>query len=331
LGAELPTPTRVVVRSGRFHRGAAGALGRLPRHATLSDAFAAIAALGPGRDEEVIQIEDSASYSETLVWPTNVERLTVQAAEGERPLLRLSADVVSGPGQLELIRVCGVGFSGADLAFPACDSVELAFVSIAEAERIVSFLSPSDQDCRVQVDSSLLGRLTALGRVSFRVADSVIDAAGGLAVDAVDASLTLERVTILAKVADLPLLGASGPPLAVQVRTLSASEALFAQGLRVFDQFSGCIRYSRVEPGSETPRRHRVVEHTPKFVSLDRNDAAHARLSEKCPRSILVGAEDGSEIGAFSRTQLGQHLAAIHQRVVEFTPAGMRTGLIRVD
>jgi hypothetical protein len=331
LGKELSTPTRVVLQFGRFHRGAPGTLGRLPRHDTLAGALAAIAALPP-HDEEVIQIEDSATYSgETLAWPTNVKRLTIQAAEGERPIVQLQSDVAAGAAVYARFHVCGIGFSGGDIAFPASDAIDLDFVSILESQRVVRFIAAAAHDTEVAVRFSLLGRLEVTGNLQVRIADSVIDATGGRAIAATKAHFALERVTVVARESDLPLLGAGGPPLAVDVRTLSASEVLFAQAVRALDRFSGCIRYSRVEPGSETPRRHRVVEDEPKFVSLDRNDPAHLRLSERCPRSILTGAEDGSEMGAFHRTRLVQVTNAVRERIVQFTPAGMRTGIIRVD
>ncbi len=331
LGKELSPPTRVVLQSGRFHRGALGVLGRLPRHDTLAGALAAIAALPP-HDEEVIQIEDSATYSgETLAWPTNVKRLTIQAAEGERPIVQLQSDVAAGAAVYTKFHVCGVGFSGGDIACPASDAIDLAFVSILQSQRVVRFIAAAVHDTEVNVRFSLLGRVEVTGNLQVSIADSVIDATGGRAIAATKAHIGLERVTVVAKESDLPLLGAGGPPLAVEVRTLYASEVLFAQAVRALDRFSGCIRYSRVEPGSETPRRHRVATDEPKFVSLDRNDPAHLRLSERCPRSILTGAEDGSEMGAFHRTRLVQVTNAVRERIVQFTPAGMRTGIIRVD
>lgn len=330
LGAELAPPTRVVLRAGRYHDGAPGDVGRLPRHETLAQAFAAIQAMPP-HDLEVIQIEDSATYTETLVWPTTVKELVIQSAESERPIVRLVANVASGAALYDRLRIAGVGFAGANIALPVCEAVELDFVSILESERILSLPAPVEHVTQVAIRFSILGRLTAEGRDDVSISDSVIDAIGGLAIDATKSTVTMERVTVVADEATLPTLGAGGPPLSVDVRVLSASEALFAQAVRALDRFHGCIRYSRVEPGSETPRRHRVVEDEPRFVSLDRSDPAHVRLSERCPRSILVGAEDGSEMGAFHRTRLVQHTAAVHKRLVEFTPAGMRTGLIRMD
>ncbi len=328
LGQELAAPTRIVAGAGRYHDGARGALGRLPRHKTLNEAFTAIQAMGP-HESEVIQIEDSATYEELLVWPSTVKRLVVQAAESERPIVRLIADVAAGAAPYDLLRLVGVGLSGNDVALPVCEVVELDFVSFLESEQVLSLPTVAEHVAHVAIRFSILGRLVAAGRDAITISDTVIDARGGAAIAASLATVSLERVTVVA--AGLPAPPPGEQPWSVDVLVLSASETIFAQHVRALDRFHGCIRYSRVEPGSETPRRHRVVEEIPRFVSLDRADPAHVRLSERCPRSILVGAEDGSEMGAFQRTRLTQYSAAVRSRLVEFTPAGMRTGLVRMD
>jgi hypothetical protein len=86
-----------------------------------------------------------------------------------------------------------------------------------------------------------------------------------------------------------------------------------------------------VEPESLLPRRHRVTEDIPLFVTRDRTDPAHLRLSEVCPLSITRGAEDGSERGAFHGERFSQRGGALLTRLLEYTPAGLQTGLLRVD
>jgi hypothetical protein len=102
------------------------------------------------------------------------------------------------------------------------------------------------------------------------------------------------------------------------------------------DPLGGCVRYSAVMPNSVLPRRHHVVVETPakrkvRFVSRERHDPAHARLSTDADRSIVRGAEDGSEMGAFHHVRLAQRWEALVRRFDEFTPAGLETGLIRLD
>jgi hypothetical protein len=92
------------------------------------------------------------------------------------------------------------------------------------------------------------------------------------------------------------------------------------------------VRYSRVETGSTLPRVHRVVFDTPvRVVSRNRRDAAWWRLRADADPAISRGAENGSEMGAFSLTQVAERMAGFERRLGEFTPAGLVTGIIRID
>jgi hypothetical protein len=112
---------------------------------------------------------------------------------------------------------------------------------------------------------------------------------------------------------------------------LEATESIFVEKVGVLDRFQGCIRYSRVEPGSLLPRKHRVVEAPVRFVSRSRHDPAHARLAADCAPEIVRGAEDGSEMGAFYGVRFAQRQGALARRLVDFTPAGLTTGIVRID
>jgi hypothetical protein len=113
---------------------------------------------------------------------------------------------------------------------------------------------------------------------------------------------------------------------------LEASEALFDGHVSVEDRFRGCVRYSRVTSGSTLPRVHRVAWDTPlRLVSRNRRDPAWWRLREDCDAAISRGAENGSELGAFSLTQLAERMEGFERRLGEFTPAGLVTGIIRID
>ena len=116
------------------------------------------------------------------------------------------------------------------------------------------------------------------------------------------------------------------------MRVLEASEVIFDGRVTVEDRFRGCVRYSRVPAASTLPRVHRVAFDTPvRVVSRNRRDAAWWRLREDCDAAISRGAENGSEMGAFSLTQLAERMAGFEQRLGEFTPVGLVTGIIRID
>jgi hypothetical protein len=118
----------------------------------------------------------------------------------------------------------------------------------------------------------------------------------------------------------------------VRARVLEASEAIFDGRVTVEDRFRGCVRYSRVASGSTLPRVHRIVTDAPvRVVSRNRRDPAWWRLRADSEPSISRGAENGSEMGAFALTQLAERMAGFEQRLGEFTPAGLVTGIIRID
>ncbi|MHA7629911.1 hypothetical protein [Corallococcus sp. M7] len=340
LAEELPAPTRLVLRGGSLHRDAPLSYQSLPRYSTLGEALAAVVADGvKAAKHEVIQFEDSATYAESaLVWPANVTSLTLQAAELHRPVLLLGAAWASvAPPTYEKLTLHGLAirqttYPGSPpvpatvaLDPPPARQVEVRFCSALAPHDLWRFTAAEGSDTAIRLFRCLAPRLRVNGAASVMVEESVLDAAGGLAVQAIDSEVRFERSTVAALRADL----GGGP--SVDVRVIEASESLFTDMARARDRFHGCVRYSRVEPESLLPRRHRVTEDIPLFVTRDRTDAAHLRLSEECPRSITRGAEDGSEMGAFHGARFAQRGDALLTRLIEFTPAGLQTGLLRMD
>lgn len=336
LGRRQPQPTRLVSASGRLHSGAPAEWHELPRYHRLADAMAAVAAAmatGSTPLEEVIQFEDSASYlgADGQQWPVpppgRVVRLTVQAAEGQRPVLRLNGpwslpDDAATAGAYESLTLRGLLVDPGIVHVPAAKAVSVQFCTLGD----VTLRSPPGADVEAEVLRCVTGQLSLQGTGMVRVSDSVVDA-DGLALHMPQGTCELDRVTVLSR--GLNGVGAAG--FATQVRVLEASHVIFSHRVWVDDRFQGCVRYSRVEPGSVLPRKHRVVEVPARFVSRGRHDPAHARLAPDCAQEISKGAEDGSELGAFHGVRLAQRQDALRRRLVEFTPAGLGTGLVRLD
>ncbi|WP_223645139.1 hypothetical protein [Corallococcus sp. EGB] len=340
LAEELPTPTRLVLRGGSLHREAPLSYQGLPRYSTLGEALAAVVADGANAAKhEVIQFEDSATYTESaLVWPANVASLSIQAAELHRPVLLLGAAWASGsPPTYEKLTLHGLAlrqttYPGTPpvpatmaLALPPAKAIEVRFCSALTPHDLWRFTTATGSDTAIELFRCQAPRVQVSGAATVLMEECVVDAAGGAAVLAIDCEVRFERSTVAAWRADL-----GGAP-SVDVRVMEASESLFTDVARARDRFHGCVRYSRVEPGSLLPRRHRVTEDLPLFVTRDRNDAAHLRLSEECPRTVTRGAEDGSEMGAFHGARFAQRGDALLTRLIEYTPAGLQTGLLRMD
>ena len=69
----------------------------------------------------------------------------------------------------------------------------------------------------------------------------------------------------------------------------------------------------------------------PVFVSTCYGDAGYAQLALHCPQSILRGADDESELGAFHDLFHPQRMAALESRLQEYTPADMQSAVIYAD
>lgn len=341
LGRRLAQPTRLVTRSGRLHHGAPIGWLSQDRYPTLAQALEAISEAPCEGGREVIQIEDSATYfDEELAWPTGVTELTIQAAERERPLIHFrSWNGGSSAAPLKKLSLIGLALAGpaddlavepgpsiaaGSLVFPPSERVELAFCTFATDQSGAVFTA-NPGGTEVEVWRCLTGPLDLEGGGTLRVRESILDSGDGPgepALTAEQGTLELDRVTVI---------GAS------ESRRLYATEVIFLGEILIEDRFNGCVRFSRV-PGAETgeddglPRKYRLARGTEvRFVTQERDDPAYARLAESCDPAIRRGAEDGSEMGAFHETHLAERYEAFLERLREYTPANLATGLVRLD
>jgi hypothetical protein len=146
---------------------------------------------------------------------------------------------------------------------------------------------------------------------------------------------TLERTTVLG---------------IVHVKELTlATEVIFTEPVVAERRQAGCVRFSHVPEGSQTPRRYRCqpdlalegvtcpskqarirARLRPSFTSVHYGHPAYAQLSLTCAEEIRTGAEDGSEMGAFSHLKQPQRETNLRIRLEEYLPFGLEAGLIYV-
>jgi hypothetical protein len=284
---------------------------------------------------EVIQFEDSATYvNEAPAWPSGPVDpavrddprlqldLTIQAAERERPILLVDAGLGWGAAaagtRYRSLRVIGVAVGGTGwtgMTLPPCERVSLELCTVLDAGAELRFADVPD-GVQVEIAACVTGGLVLAGVGRLDVRDSIVDG-GASAISAPAGRVDLERVSV----------GGT-----VDVRVLEASEVIFLDDVAVEDRFHGCVRFSRVSSASVLPQVHRVaVDVEVRTVSHNRLDPAWWRLSRDCDATIQRGAEDGSEMGAFGRLQFSARMAGLVRRLEEFTPAGLTTGIIRID
>jgi hypothetical protein len=120
---------------------------------------------------------------------------------------------------------------------------------------------------------------------------------------------------------------------AVHVETADVSDTIVTGTLLADRRQTGCIRYSYLGAGSQTPRQFRCVSGDagapqPEFVSLRYGHPGLAQQTPGCPPEIAEGAEDGSEMGAFSSVQQPQRLAAARSVLAEFVRLSAISGIV---
>lgn len=296
--------------------------------------------------------------------------LAVEAANGRRPDVRLvGIPSLTAPDGGGVLRLNGLLIEGAlelngalDLSIDHCTLVpgrqrtEEGEPAFPDRDSLV--VGTASADMKVALRKSICGpiRLPEITE-SLSVVDGVVCAppVGGAfrpAIAADDAATepgpptTLERVTLWGGVF-------------VREMTL-ASEVLFNAPARAARRQAGCVRFSYVPPGSVLPTRYRcqpdlalaaraealglespgglppdertrtLARLRPEYTSERYGDPGFAQLSLHSAPELRTGAEDGSEMGAFSLLRQPQREANLRARLEEYLPFGLEAGPIYV-
>jgi hypothetical protein len=299
-------------------------------------------ALSPG----LTQIQDSATYTpDPLV--SGIQNATIQAKDLARPYVLLKADwtIDSGTSQNAALTIDGL-WLGAAGAFSLVLKGDYETVTIRH-----STLDPGGIDSqgnainplRLQIagnirnliiDKSITGPIglqgTGTGLVEkITVQDSILQSLAPAALQSINPA-TLQLFDPAAGAINLPQSSADifratifG---AVTLERLNASEALITRPAVVTDTQHGCFRFGAASTGSRIPHPYeshfiRDVGHY--FTSRRFGDPGYAQLSASAPQSLLTGAENGSEIGAFSSLFNPIRFDGLRAKVDEYLPFGL--------
>jgi hypothetical protein len=160
------------------------------------------------------------------------------------------------------------------------------------------------------------------------VAHSILDHGGtgpmtaALALEAPEADL--ESVTVFGR---------------SHLRELSASNTIFGSVVEVARRQRGCVRFSYVPPGSQTPRRYRCRPGSegeagrviPRWSSTEWGDPAYGQLAPGVPCEIARGADDENEMGVYRFVQQAQRVAALRNALDEYLRFGLEAGVFFVE
>ena len=166
------------------------------------------------------------------------------------------------------------------------------------------------------------------------VSDSILD--GAIAISAPGATARIRSCTILGTCA---------------VHTLRADNSIFDGVVTAVRRQVGCVRFCFVpqDPAVSVPKRYRcqpdlalrdvvdqaqraaiVARLVPGFTSTTYGDPGYGQLARTCPPEIGTGAEDGSEMGAFSSLKQPQRIANLRTVVDEYLRFGLEAGVFYV-
>ena len=311
--------------------------------------------------EAVVELIGSAAYQEQLSIAVDLgDRLTIRAAPGSRPLIRLldwyanqpDALVITGTGQGSgpppRVTLDGLLVTGRSVRVQGV----IGRLLITDCTLVPGWSLDPDCTCQhpgepsleltdttacVQIERSILGSILVIRDEVHEepsllfLTDSVLDSAArdGFALSGsedryADVVLAMRRTTVIGRLR----------PHAVSTVENSIITGLFEVPTRQ----QGCVRFCWITPGSRIPQHFhcepelsgdplRVV---PQFTSEQYATPGYAQLSERCPAEIARGADDGAEMGAFHDLFQPQRLANLSLRLAEYTPAGCDAGIIIV-
>jgi hypothetical protein len=107
---------------------------------------------------------------------------------------------------------------------------------------------------------------------------------------------------------------------------LKASEVLSTGAVKVTDTQNGCFRFSAAGQGSRLPHpyeSHILADTRTLFTSRVFGHWGYGQLSERAPESVRCGAENGSELGAFSAEINPIKQKGLQDKVDEYMPFGL--------
>jgi hypothetical protein len=327
-------------------------------HNTIQGALNAVASGG------VVEVVDSGRYTGSLTTAVAAgRRIELRAADAHRPSIVLTGDWQIVGGEAAEVTLNGLLISGGSLRVAGtlrrlrlrhCTLLPGIVLSADGTPQLPSVPSVviESANTEVEIERCILGGIRAVGGATVRITDSIVDATAEteVAYAAPDASgaggpLQIENSTIIGKVHTTLMTLASN---AIFLAALAKPDA-WAAPVLIDRRQQGCVRFSFIPDGAQTPRRHRCqpdlavtgaaasadragirARMRPGFTSLRYGRPGYGQLSLTCPPDIRTGAEDGSEMGAFCHLKQPQREANLRASLEDNLRFGLEAGLFYV-
>jgi hypothetical protein len=291
----------------------------------------------------IIEILDSDRYEEALALTVaEGQSVELRAANGRRPTIIPTGgtfDITGASGSV--ITLDGLLIAGAIRVRGEIGCLRLRHCTLVPGRTLNQDSTPVstdpsltiEADGTVRIDHCILGGIRAGRNQTVTILDSIVDATtrdraayDGLPLTATTfdfgGPLTIERSTVVGTV------NASRIDL--------ASNSIFLAKVKAERRQQGCVRFSYLPPGSETPRRFNCqpVDDAddslvaPRFTSLRYGDPAYGQLAHGCPLVIARGADDEAEMGVFHDLYQPQRVANLRARFDEYLRFGLEAGIL---
>lgn len=274
-------------------------------------------------DGSVVQIDDSRSYAAAS--PVSVATsVTLQAADRALPFLQLGGDWVldSGAAVDATLVLDGLWLYGGHDVVVRGDFAE---VRLERCTLDPGTESPGDGvGLRVEGNVGVLRILrSVVGPITIdndavvgllEVHDSVVEADDP--VDETSSAIQAARATL-----DIARTTVGG---VVRCRRIWSTDSLFLREVRVADTQSGCFRFSARPEGSRLPHPYEstITPASNLFTTTWFPLAGFRQLATHVGPAIARGAENGSELGAYS-AELGPiSFDSLQAKVGEYLPIG---------
>jgi hypothetical protein len=332
----------LAIGGGEYERGTATQLQPIQ---TINAGAPLQPALNAVQSGGSVEVTDSYIYQETpSITVDPGASVTLRATNGNRPLLLASGDINLSLGAESTLILEGWVVNGGTLAMADFGDDEPRKLILRDCTLVPGSVDPAlavaHPFAAVELERCISGPIHLAADAEIELRECIVDAtepqrvafrATGVNELLAGGSMTLESCTLIGKLHTRQLTLASD--CLFEARLAETGETWSAP-LWVERRQKGCVRFSFVPLGSQTPRRYHCqpeagdLQTRPHFTSLRYGDAGYCQLRQATPQQIRSGAHDESEMGVMHGLYQPQRETNLKVRLDEYLRFGLEAGIL---
>lgn len=344
----------IAIGGGEYERGdvtvPAAPVIKIQDGATLQPALTAT------QNGGTVEVIDSYRYVETPAIAVNAGKtLVLRAANGARPLLAASGDIILDLDADATLILDGWVIAGGTLVMPPFADSQPRHLMLRDCTLVPGPRSKDDGSAPQPDDAGLVvahafatieltrcitAPLHIAADAEISLTDCIVDATAqhliayrgpGADATAPGGALTMESATMIGKLHTRQLTLASD---CIFAAALTAGGDTWKAPVWAERRQQGCVRFSFLPANSRAPRRYHCQpaaddhDTQPHFTSLRYGDAGYCQLRQTTADAIRRGAHDESEMGALHSLYQPQRETNLRVRLDEYLRFGLQAGLI---